>query len=191
MRFSKPLKNESGMALVIVLVLAVAALIIMTSLIYMVTSGTETSGEGKRYSTALEAAIGGVDVGKAIVDSLGAPNLLNVNQSAINACINTKLTKPVSGWPAGCDSSFIINANAATTYDMSVTLGNYNVYAKIVDTVPGNTAQVQGLSKPGVVKADSGEATVPAKPYFYTIEALSQSQTNPSERSKVSGVYEY
>ncbi len=58
----KIIKNEKGIALVMVLVMSAIALAIMAQLIYFVTQGTKISGMEKRYKTALEASIGGADV---------------------------------------------------------------------------------------------------------------------------------
>ncbi len=198
------LGNESGMTLVIVIVLAAAALIVMAGLIYMVTSGTELTGTARRYSTALEAAVGGVDATAGLINLNSATNFSLQNaginggapiSSIANAtCVNTKLTQPTANWtangcPANTSTSWIIDPTNSKTYDMTVTLGNYTVYSKIVDTIQGNTAQAQGLVQTGVVQANSGQDAVTAIPYIYTINVLSIGPA--SERSKVSAVYEY
>lgn len=209
----KPLGNESGMTLVIVIVLAAVALVIMSGLIYMVTSGTQVSGMGKRYATVTEAAVGGVDVGKEFIDTMSPSitdgltqqinpaNVFNISANAVFnpnlQCLSAKLKDDTSQWSqvTGCNgnfSSFTIDPNVANSYDMQVTLGTYTVYAKIVDTVQGNTAGVPGLVQTGVVH-ESGNSQ-PAKHYMYTVESLSCSQPgcpSGSERSKVSAVYEY
>jgi hypothetical protein len=74
---------------------------------------------------------------------------------------------------------------------MTVVLGAYTVYTKIVDTVEGNSGADEGLVKTAVVNAGSGEVTVVSVPYLYTIEILSQSTTNATERSKLSVLYQY
>ena len=55
----KALRNDRGIALVMVLVLSGIALAIMAGLIYMATSGTQVSGLQKRYKTALEGGLAG------------------------------------------------------------------------------------------------------------------------------------
>jgi len=47
------------------------------------------------------------------------------------------------------------------------------------------------LVKTAVVNSGSGEVTVVSVPYLYTIEVLSQSTTNATERSKLSILYQY
>lgn len=56
------LKNERGIALVMVLVLSVIVLAITAGLIYTVTQGTRFSGVQRMYKTALDANIGGVEI---------------------------------------------------------------------------------------------------------------------------------
>jgi hypothetical protein len=65
------------------------------------------------------------------------------------------------------------------------------VYSKIVDTVEGNSSAGEVLLKSGVVSSGAGEVTVVNVPYLYTIEVLSQSASNPSDRSKLSVLYQY
>jgi len=67
----------------------------------------------------------------------------------------------------------------------------YRVYAKIVDTVEGNTGGEEGLLGKGVVYAGSGEISVMKIPYLYTIEVDAENATNPSERAKLSILYQY
>ena len=74
---------------------------------------------------------------------------------------------------------------------MTIDLGMYTVYVKVVDTVLGNTGLSTGLLKSGVVTTSPAEISGMAIPYLYTIEVLSQSKTNPTERSKLSVLYQY
>ena len=74
---------------------------------------------------------------------------------------------------------------------MLIDLGAYRVYSKIVDTVDGNSGADEGLLKTAVVNSGSGEVTVVSVPYLYTIEVLSQATANPTERSKLSVLYQY
>jgi hypothetical protein len=91
----------------------------------------------------------------------------------------------------GFDNSITIDPGNASTYDLRIDLGSYSVYSKIVDTVEGNSAASEGLLKSGVVSMGSGEVTVVNVPYLYTIEVLSQSTSNPTDRSKLSVLYQY
>ncbi len=73
-------------------------------------------------------------------------------------------------------------------------LGNnptYTVYAKIVDTVEGNSGIDEGLVKTGVVISNSGEVAVVSVPYLYTIEIVAENAANSMERSRLSVLYQY
>lgn len=215
------LLNEKGIALVMVLILAAISLSIMTALIYMLVGGTKTSGIQKRYKTALEAGIGGSEVTYQLVSLRGqatdqASFVASLNTLGLGAIIRTpntctrnglaacstyavytglaaKLNLPTSCW-TGCDSSITITPGTNTTYDMQFDLGTtttYRVYAKIVDTVEGNSGGDEGLIKGGVVSSNSGEVTVQSVPYLYTIEIDAENPNNVDERAKVSVLYQY
>jgi hypothetical protein len=73
----------------------------------------------------------------------------------------------------------------------------YNFYAKIVNTVEGNTGPdgtgggTEGLLNKGVVSSGVGEIPVMQKPYLYAMEVVASNSTNTSERSKFSILYQY
>ena len=212
--------NEKGIALAMVLVLAAISLAIMAVLIYMLVGGTRTSGIQKRYKTALEAGIGGGEVSYQLIalrgDATNQTNFINslntlgfavirtpatCQRSGAAACLTyptytglaAKLNLPTSCW-TGCDSAITINPAVNTSYDMQFDLGTttiYRVYAKIVDTVEGNSSGDEGLIKGGVVSSNPGDITSQSRPYLYTIEIDAENPNNPDERAKVSVLYQY
>jgi len=205
--------TERGIVLVIVMVLAAITLIIMTTLIYTITSSTQMSGIQKQYKSALESGLGGRDLMLQVISIRGdtvAMNNLAGNIASLNplttittACTGTyngigyhglqaKVMTPSSAW-AGCDVSLTINSSDSSTYDMSFDLGSnpkYKVYAKIVDTVNGNSGGGAGLLANGVV-SNSGDVPVMAVPYLYTIEISAENSVNHAERAKLSILYQY
>jgi hypothetical protein len=187
------LRNEKGLAMLMVLVLSAIALAVMSGLIYMTTAGTSISGMQKRYKTALEAGDGGVDVAYQLIDARGNPNIpgLGLIINASSACLTDKLTKATSNWTAGCDSSRLISITNSATYDMKFDLGSYRVYSKIADTVEGNSGGVEGLLKTGVVVSNPGEVPVKSVPYLYTVEVDVRNQANTVERARISALYQY
>jgi len=193
------LLNEKGIALVMVLVLSTIALLIMAGLIYMLTIGTQVSGLQKRYETAHEAGMGGSDVIYQLIAARGNPNipLTNFLITASNVggvdCLTPKLNQPTISWPAACSNTMTIDPNTQSTYDMQFDLGagpTYQVFAKIVNTVEGNSGGDEGLLRYGVVSS-TGDITVMSMPYLYTIEIDAENQGNPSERAKLSILYQY
>ena len=215
------LLNEKGIALVMVLVLSALALAIMSALIYMLVAGTQTTGIQKRYKSALEAGLGGGELTFQLIgirgESSGQTAFLNSLQNAgigtaadiiktPAACNGTsgsatytgftaKLMTGTSTWSGACNSSITIDPEIPTSYDMVFDLGiigtTYRVYAKIVDTVEGNTGGDTGLWKSGVVSASTGEVAAQTRPYLYTIEMVAENPYNPDERSKLSVLYQY
>lgn len=210
------LRSEKGVVLVVVLVLSAVALVIMTALIYMITTGTQVSGLQKRYKTALEAGAGGADIFYQLIALRGetsgeadfASNLnafgLNYSNptSTLGTCSSSeaaytglaaKLLTRSTSW-VNCNSNLTIDPADSSTYDMMIRLGTtprYNVYAKIVATTSGNTGADQGLLKDGVVSASTGQVTVMATPYLYAIEAVAENSANLTERAKFSVLYQY
>lgn len=196
------LKSEKGIALVMTLVISAIAIAIMAGLIYMITVGTQISGIQKRYKTAHEAGKGGAEVAYEYVGARGDPGISGINflfsPGITAACRNLKLNQSTSNWaigttcPANSDS-IAINPADDRTYDWTFELGaapTYRVYAKIVDTIEGNSGEDVGLTKGGVVSTSEG-AAVMSRPYLYTIEIDAQDAANPAERAKASILYQY
>ena len=67
----------------------------------------------------------------------------------------------------------------------------YRVFVKIVDTVEGITIADKGLGGEGVVVAGSGVVQGLKNPYLYTMEMDAENTLNPSERAKLSILYQY
>ncbi|HBX43180.1 MAG TPA: hypothetical protein DEH27_05040 [Deltaproteobacteria bacterium] len=183
-------RNEKGVVIVFVLLLALVGLITIAGLLHMLARSGYVSGQQKRYNTALEAGRGGVEATLEVVadrgqDKMGLTNLV------LGADLDTKLMSPTESWGMGVDSSSAINPAVNNSYDIRFDLGNYRIYTKIVDTVDGNSGADTGLLKAGVVNAGSGEVTVMNIPYLYTIEELTETPGNASERAKLSVLYQY
>ncbi len=183
------LRNEKGFAMVFVLILAAISLAMTLAMLIMVGRGSYVSGQQKRFRTAVEAGQGGMEAMFQLISSRGNPTTPFTNQ-LLNASLVPKLAGPTATWVA-LDNTMTIDPGVNTTYDMRIDLGMYRVYSKVVDTVDGNSGADEGLLKTGVVNSGSGEVTVVSVPYLYTIEVLSQHQTNPTERSKLSILYQY
>jgi len=206
----KVLRNNKGIALVMVLVLSGIALAIMAGLIFMATSGTQVSGLQKRYKTALEGSMAGAEIVFNTIGERGKLNIgvLPITYSITDACLNAKLTRLTSAtnWASCADlvkaTSLTIDPSDAATYDFEFNLGpgavldpngiyTYRVYAKIAETIEGNTAPDSGWVQGGVVWSKSEFYPIP-RPYYYGIEvhAEKQNQTAP-ERAKLSILYQH
>jgi hypothetical protein len=88
-------RSESGVALVIVLVLAAVSLTLITALLYLITVGAQTSGAQKRYRTALEAGLAGSDIVKQVIAVRGDNTAIGTflgNLTGLNAAQNATLS---------------------------------------------------------------------------------------------------
>ena len=199
------LKNEKGIALAMIMVLSVIALAVIAGLIYMLTLSTQTSGLQKRYKTAYEAGVGGSDIMIRLIQNRGDPEIgLSWGAFATDDCLIAKLntTTSVANWQDACGgditkaTTLAIDTGDASTYDFSFDFASagfptYTAFAKIVETIEGNSGGDEGLIGKGVIASGSGEITVLSIPYFYTIEVNAENAANPNERAKLSVLYEY
>jgi hypothetical protein len=195
-------RNEKGVALMVTMVLSAVALAIMSSLIYMLTVGTQVSGGQKRYETSQEAVEGGMGV---VFDWIGFhkgvefPGYIAIANKTSDECLEDKLILGTPDWDSSCDAKLDIDFETNTTYDFSFDLGSennkYTVYAKIVNTVEGNSGPGgTNLRKTGVVASNSGEVAVRQISFLYAIEIESRNASNPynmAERARFSLLYRY
>jgi len=196
----KRLQNEKGIALVMVLVLALIALAIVSAMLFMITQGTQMSGSFRFFRTAEEASLGGTEIATQFVKNRGTlPGILLNLAITADACLNEKLTLSRSSWTASCSAterSLLIDAADDTTFDMRFDLGNYRVFSKIVDTIEGNSdtggiVTSGELGGTGVVASTSGMVNPPHNPFLYKIEVQGQATANPLERARLSVLYAF
>lgn len=207
--------SQKGVVLIVVLVVSAVALVMLTTLIYLVKTGTQVSGLQKRYMTALEAAFAGNEIFYQLIGTRAESgnqanlasdlNAFNITMSTTTpaACTGSlmsgatytalaaKLMTPSSSW-VYCDKSVAIDPSDASTYDMKTQIGTgvaYDVYAKIVATTDGNTGGDSGLLTKGVVSA--GEVSVSPRSYHYAIEVHAENSARTGERAKLSVLYQY
>lgn len=131
---TKLLRNEKGIALATVLVLSLIALVIISTLLYLVLQGTKYSGFLKRYETAREAGIGAAEIAGAAIagrgnlvipagggnyyvnlakacdcgDPLVASDSTFSDGTALTGnyiCLCAKLCDPTASWPSSCSST--------------------------------------------------------------------------------------
>jgi len=214
------IKNEKGIALVLVLILAVISLAMVSSLLFMLSQSTIFSGSQKFYRTSEEAGFGGVELttqylaSRGVLDIAALPGLAftsgcNCNDpyiyddnidlmtgAASNRC--DKLCNPTASWPAALRP---VSLDPTIAPDMQYTRPglqpvSYSVFAKVGDTVQGNS-DVGGLvmsgelGGAGVVASNSGLVSPPHNPYLYRLEVQAQATNNPREHSRMSVLYVY
>jgi hypothetical protein len=217
---------ERGAVLLITVVLSAIVLAIMTTLIYMITVGTQISGPTKRYLTVRDCAYGGWEITRQLVALQGEPAnqtaflaSLNANPYKLESVVTTptgsggctgtteggkklsgmqaKLLTQTATWSSQCDTSLTIDPKTLDTYDFAMKLGTgpmkCNVYAKVANTVVGNSA-AEGSSalygSEGVVYRNQGLFAVVPMPYVYTIEVDAENASNSAERVRLSILYQ-
>lgn len=182
------IKSQKGIALVTAMSLALLAMVIATAAIYMILQGTEISGLKKRYATALGASKGATEGTALLISLAGAvpSDMTGITLISNAACLDTKLTNRRTNW-GSCETGAVVTN---TSYDIRFDFGNYIAYAKIVDTIPGNTLIGESLEVKGVVSGGSGIIKNPtAVPYMYRLEVRSESNTNTQESAEISALY--
>jgi Flp pilus assembly pilin Flp len=204
----KYLKNEQGIALVTSLLLTLIALAMIMTMLYMITWQTKLSGANKRYKSALEASQGGAEIfAKQVIpyvftnrttSGFSFPGTGIAFSAGSSPCFNYKLNNPTATWGTKCSPD---TSPFDPTYKPDITLTlqgsqanqNYNVYSKIVDTVPGNSdASGYELLDSGSGVAGMASGVAPKHtPALYRIEVQGQKATDPLEKSKLSVLYAY
>lgn len=219
-----PLKDERGIALVMVLILSLIALGFVSAMLYMLTLGTRTSGAEKFYRTADSAALGGTTIAMDMIvmnfdtamasgagAALSAPLAGTLGTVLVDnnppgsqrmQCLAQKLSlAPVSAgvfnyagiWSQCTPAMYSLDPTVSA--DMTFTLAglpnNYRVFAKIVDTVEGNTSGVPasaagGLSTGGVGGGGASIVTPQRRSWMYRMEVEAENQANNLERSRYS-----
>lgn len=209
----KTLRNEKGIALVMVLILSLIGLAMVATLMFMLTQGTRVSGVHRIFRTADEAGLGGANLTAEFIDqnvyraiqsqSIFMPDLVQRDGTTTTAgCLVAKLTLANTGtnWTGAC-SGDEMSYDITTSPDLFVSLPgssgqNFTVNAKIVDTVPGST-DTTGLVRAstrrlrGVIDQSANyEYHPPSNPYLYRIEVQTQDSSNRGV-SRYSILYAY
>ena len=205
------MKNERGIALVLVMVIALIALAIVSALIYMGTMATRLSGAEKVYRNVDEAALGGARIAADMVianfgnSALSLPTVAanlggSFGNPAVQTCLMRKLNNATANWGGSiCDDpmrSMDFSPDNSNTWDMTFPLpgvpNNYTVLAKIVDTIEGNTSGLVGEGEFAVGGVGGGGASIVTPPkhsWMYRIEVQAQDSVNPRERARYSVLY--
>jgi hypothetical protein len=189
----------------------VAASFMVAAVYYFMHRGTEVGSLEKRYKTAREASLGGMDVftKEIIPRAISGANLSDVvggfssttnaqvqkRSSLTDACFKSKLLTSTSSWDASCGGSALdARTNPDITFTLSGTTASqpYSVYAKIVDTVAGNS-DTSGvvLEGQGTAETQTGMIAVQHFPYLYRLEVRGEKSTNPEETAGFTVLYAY
>ena len=205
----KKIRNEDGIALVTALMFTLICLGMVAALMQMLLLQTKLSGSQKNYRNSLEASYGGTElITREFIPKLFSNYSSNIGplldayngdgigdiDLLVNDSLKTKLTTPTDGWGALSKT-----LDAKDTPDLQFNLksivsgGNFKVYAKIVDTIPGNsdTTGIDYLDS-GVGVAGAGSGISPKhNPVLYSLEVRGERATNAKEKALLSVLYAY
>ena len=189
--------NEKGVALIIALIVALIILILGSIALYVSIKSTKISGSFRQYRASIQAAKGGYEETKYIIDYIKVNGNGNCTSSII-INIDGNLTSKVT--TATADDATLWTDDAknpdktVSNYDIKLDIGDYDVFVKLINTATGNTALggSKTLGTGGVTMGKAGASTVtpPKIPFLYTIEIVSKHKTTDDE-SAVSLLYGY
>ena len=200
--------ERKGAALITVVALIVVTSAIVATVYYFVRKGVEVSGLQKKYQTAREASLGGLDVftkeilpmaisGNTLANVVASFNTItsaHVQQGASDACFSNKLLLSTSSWAVGCSNTL----DAKVSPDIRFTVSGiaparpFDVYTKIIDTVVGNSS-TSGITLEGQGTAESQSGIITAQhfPYMYRMEVQSERQNDATEKANFTVLYAY
>jgi hypothetical protein len=193
-----PVRNQKGIALVVTLMLLVLGFAVVAALFRLSTQETKLARLEQGYTTELDAAKAGTDLFIQMVEfsqggssPVGNPPL--GTNSLNGACLTFKMSNPTSLWtapPAGCPtqaqatSPFPTDSTNTANYysDTTLPLGNYTVYAKLIDTFQ-TTQTGTPCTPPNYCPCTKGC-------YYYTV--LTRAQTlGSNEHADIQFMYRY
>jgi len=200
------LKNEKGIALITTLMLTLLSMMVSMALLYILTMDISQTGMHKRYKTALEAAAGGSqivlrEILPQILQNYDSSSLQTDIQSAFSdvkltitdsECLRKKLTTATGSWNTACSQTLDPISVPDMTLRLTPTAGTpYTVYAKVIDTIQGNS-DLSGLQLDGDGVTQSQSVITPQSiPYIYRLEVRGERSTNANEQARLSVLYSY
>ena len=154
--------GQSGLALIVTLLLGLIAAGFVGALMYILGSGTWISGMEARYTSARQAAKGGASY---ISQELGDFDL-RCNASGSGPCFcYDQLETDSNGTEFRCSNSTGFADNATVVMGPAGTLGDYRVEADLLSRVSNGTTKV------------------------FTFDLTAESTTGTEERSRVEFIY--
>lgn len=193
MNMEHPLRNEKGIALVTTLMLLVLGFMVVMTLLRLVTAETKISRLEQTYTTALDASKAGTDLfiflvqnGLSSPPNPGAGTNPFGSSSYSGHCLHVKMNNVTSSWYTqsewtsnacpGSASGQATSPDPTVQPDLTLTLSNYTVNLKLVDTTLTAATSSGTCSSNGC--------------WFYTVNVRAQAP-GTNEHSDITFVYEY
>lgn len=201
-------QRKKGAALITAIALVVVTSLIVATVYYFIHRGIEVTGLQKKYQTAREASLGGLDVFtkevlpiaitgtklSTVIAGFNSITSVQVQQDATNECFEDKLLKNTADWGSGCSNTLDAKSSPDIRFTLSGTAAArpFIVYTKIIDTVEGNSS-LSGviLEGQGTAENPSGLITAQHFPYAYRMEVQSERQNDATEKANFTVLYAY
>jgi len=196
--------NNRGVSLIIVLILGLIATLFVALIYKLTASGAKVSGNIIRYETALEAAKShSLIVQRLLLAYLdGNINELSNNDTVISlrsdvGCLRAKIERPTEEWT---NQAYSYRCNSLSNeisgqkfgdvenhWDIKLNAGDYEAFAKIVNTKVIPVTGRSGVALSGVAYSKASQVDVER---VYTIHVVSKSTKFFSrERAWITFVY--
>jgi len=172
--------NNKGVALFMALILGLVSVMFLSTLLYMISTGTRMSGLERTYSTAIEAVRGGSAIMCRVLDrgvSFSDFTWLDIRDQT---CLESKRDNETSSWNCSCPTPPTCPSGTTPTssdfegirccFDLHIDMIEYDVYLKVVNT-----------KGPYIVGGK--------RRYIYTIHALAVSKQDENDKAWVTFVY--
>lgn len=199
--------DKRGIALVTSLMITLLSLVIVMSLLLMITQSIQTSGQFKKYKTALDASYGGTEIivkdilpvvmqnysDSLFISKIQANfNTISLEIKTTQDCFKKKLVSSSKDWPSDCSNTAEPRKTPDMIFKLAATSGsNFVVYSKIVETVQGNSDQ-SGLQLEGSGVAETSSLLKPKHfPYIYRMEVQGERENNPTAQANIEVLYAY
>ena len=205
----KILGSEKGVALVTALLLTMLSLAITMALLTFIIAGTKMSAAQKRYSSSLAAAYGGVELATKdllpkIFNGYSSSGLtstfsnVSLSVQSSSACLRQKMYLPTNQWTTAVCGAAATSQDPTSSPDFRFTLRgtgtgpSFNLFAKIVDTIPGNSDPSGMELDAGMAVAGSSPGISPMHlPAMMTLEVEGSQGSKPQEKADLSVLYAY
>lgn len=191
------LYNEHGIALVTALLLGLFGMLMVATLLFMVSTGTWTSGSKKRYQMALDGAYGGRDFFAREIVQLGIAGTTFNDMGTYGGLFTSVISD--ADFRKKLTTTGFLGDGTYPGADVDATLvfsmpNNPDIQADltIMSTGRGNSGtSANELETGGVVSNSSGTINPQHFPYLYHMDIQAYNTTNRIENARLSTIYIY
>ncbi len=192
--------NNKGVVLLITLMVVALVMILGGIAAYISTRSTRLSGALKQYNAGLQVANAAYEETKYIVDYIKvngiSPSSSLLDCAVVNASFPAKVLNPtdsgIAAWSGDAQNPDTVTVSPDIVCN---NFAGFNVYVKLVNTSPGNTAvgRIRNLNAGGVTTGTNGGSivTLPRVPYMYNFVVEASRVGIPNDNVTVTLLFGY